>query len=319
MQKTTVAQGAEHRDDFPMATPNRPGDAPQFRVGTASWTDPTLVKSDTFYPPSLKTAEQRLRFYAEQFDTVEVDSSYYALPSENNSRLWAERTPDNFIFNLKAFALLTQHSADTARLPLAIKEILTPAQKAELRLKDPPAEVLELSFRMFAGALEPLRAAGKLGMLLFQFPPYFVCQPRNLDYISSLKERLAGDSIAVEFRHPSWIIEGRRRIETMNFLRQHGLTFVSVDAPAGTIPSFLETTGPEAYVRFHGRNRENWYRRGIEVSERYKYLYSERELAGWAGRLKQLSGVKRAFVIFNNCYRNFGIMNATTMKQMLAH
>src|ERR1700674_4882031 len=98
---------------------------PQFLVGTASWTDPTLVKSDTFYPPSAKTAEDRLRFYSSHFNTVEVDSTYYALPSEKNSRLWAERTPDDFIFNIKAFALLTQHAAETSRLPIAVKEILS--------------------------------------------------------------------------------------------------------------------------------------------------------------------------------------------------
>jgi uncharacterized protein YecE (DUF72 family) len=85
------------------------------------------------------------------------------------------------------------------------------------------------------------------------------------------------------------------------------------------VPPILEATGPDAYVRFHGKNRENWFKRDIEVAERYKYLYSERELDGWATRLKHLSGIRRAFVIFNNCYSNFGIMNATTMGQMLSH
>jgi uncharacterized protein YecE (DUF72 family) len=294
---------------------------PEFLVGTASWTDPTLVKSDLFYPPHIKTAEERLQFYAAQFRTVEVDSSYYALPSERNSRLWAERTPEGFIFNVKAFALLTQHAADTARLPIAIKEILPAAQKAARRLKDPPAEVLDLAFQMFWSALQPLRDAGKLGMLLFQFPPYFTCRTSNFDYIAGLHDRMPGASLAIEFRHPSWVVDGARRDATMKFLRDHGLTYVSVDAPVApsTVPSFLETTGPDAYVRFHGRNRENWFKRDIEVAERYKYLYSERELAEWAGRLKQLSGVRRTFAIFNNCYRNFGIMNATTMAHMLSH
>jgi uncharacterized protein YecE (DUF72 family) len=132
---------------------------------------------------------------------------------------------------------------------------------------------------------------------------------------------MPGASLAIEFRHPSWVVEGGRRDATMKFLRDHGLFYVSVDAPLvpSTVPSFLETTGPDAYVRFHGRNRENWFKRDIEVAERYKYLYSERELAEWAGRLKQLSGVRRTFAIFNNCYRNFGIMNATTMAHMLSH
>ena len=293
---------------------------PQFLVGTASWTDPSLVNSDTFYPPSAKTAEDRLRFYAGHFKTVEVDSSYYALPSEKNARLWAERTPDDFVFNLKAFALLTQHPADTARLPIAIKEMLSAEQRTAPRLKNPPKPVLDLAFQMFASALGPLREAGKLGMLLFQFPPYFVRSAPNLDYMAGLSERVPGDSIAIEFRHPSWVSDPNRA-GTMRFLREHRLAYVSVDAPVSPrlIPPLLEVTGPEAYVRFHGRNLENWFKRDIAVAERYKYLYAERELAQWAGRLKKLSGVRRAFVIFNNCYRNFGIMNATTMAAMLAH
>jgi len=292
---------------------------PQFLVGTASWTDPTLVKSDVFYPPEASTAQARLAFYAAQFRTVEVDSIYYALPSERNSQLWVERTPADFVFNIKAFAWLTQHPAETARLPKAIKEILPAALRTDRRIKDPPAEVLDLAFQMFWSALAPLRAAGKLGQLLFQFPPYFTCRSSNLDYIAGLHERMPGAPIAIEFRHPSWLADANRRADTLKFLRDHNLTYVSVDAPAEVgLPPILAVTGADAYVRFHGHNRENWYKRDIEVAERYKYLYSERELADWATRLKQLTGVRRAFAIFNNCYRNFGIMNATTMGEMLS-
>jgi uncharacterized protein YecE (DUF72 family) len=292
---------------------------PQFLVGTASWTDPTLVRSGEFYPPSLKTAEERLRFYAAQFNTVEVDASYYALISERNAELWAARTPTEFIFNVKAFAMLTQHPVDTARLPAAIKSMLTAEQRDAARLKYPASEVLEMAFSMFWSALGPLREAGKLGHLLFQFPPYFTARPSNLDYIAGLSPRMPGASIAIEFRHNSWFDSASRRAETMRFLREHGLTFVSVDTPPVTVESFLEVTGPEAYVRFHGRNRENWYKRDGSAAERYKYLYAEAELAPWAERMKSLSGVRRATVVFNNCFRNFGIMNAATMAQMLKH
>ena len=140
---------------------------PQFLVGTASWTDPTLVKSDVFYPPALKTAEDRLRFYAAQFNTVEVDATYYALVSERNAELWAERTPPGFVFNIKAYAMLTQHPVDATRLPAAVKSMLSADQRAATRLSHPPREVLEMAFGMFWSALEPLRAAGKLGHLLF--------------------------------------------------------------------------------------------------------------------------------------------------------
>jgi uncharacterized protein YecE (DUF72 family) len=292
---------------------------PQFLVGTASWTDPTLVKSDLFYPPDIKTPQARLAFYAAQFRTVEVDSSYYALPSERNSQLWVERTPDDFIFNIKAFGWLTQHSTDTARLPKAIKEKLPSTLASQRRIKDPPGEILDLAFQMFWSALTPLRDAGKLGKLLFQFPPYFTCRKANFDYIAKLGARMPGAPIAIEFRHQSWLEDPARVADTMSFLRDHELTYVSVDAPEGVaVPPILESTGPDAYIRFHGQNRENWFKHDIPVAERYQYLYSERELDGWATRLKQLSGVRRAFAIFNNCYRNFGIMNATTMAQMLS-
>jgi uncharacterized protein YecE (DUF72 family) len=291
---------------------------PQFLVGTASWTDPTLVKSDTFYPPALKTAEERLRFYAAQFNTVEVDATYYALVSERNAELWAERTPPGFVFNVKAFAMLTRHPVDTARLPAALKAILPADERAAARLRQPPHEALEMAFGMFWSALGPLRAAGKLGHLLFQFPPYFTARPTNFDYIAGLKERMPGAAIAIEFRHNSWF-EGAQRAATVRLLERHGLTFVSTDTPPATEESVFAVTGAEAYVRFHGRNRENWYKRDGGAAERFKYLYAEAELAPWAERLKSLSDVRRASVIFNNCYSNFGVMNAATMAQMLRH
>lgn len=299
--------------------PSAIGSAPQYLIGTASWTDSTLVKSDTFYPSSLRTAEERLRFYATQFNAVEVDASYYTLLSEKNAQLWAERTPLGFIFDVKAFALLTQHAAEVARLPLNLKAMLTKQERAQRRLERPSKEVLEMAFQMFHSSLTPLRAAGKLGMLLFQFPPYFTCRASNFAYLESLRARLPGDSIAIEFRHSSWVAEGRQRRESLDFLRSNGLCYVSVDEPQlrSTLPSFLETTAPEAYIRFHGRNREAWHARGLTVAERYKYLYSERELAEWAQRIRSLGGISRAHVIFNNCYRNFGVMNATTMRAML--
>jgi uncharacterized protein YecE (DUF72 family) len=291
---------------------------PQFLVGTASWTDPTLVKSGVFYPRALKTAEDRLRFYAEQFNTVEVDATYYALVSERNAELWAERTPPGFVFNIKAFAMLTQHPVDATRLPAAVKRMLPVDQRAAARLRHPPREVLEMAFGMFWSALEPLRAAGKLGHLLFQFPPYFTARPSNLDYIAELKQRMPGAAIAIEFRHNSWLL-GAQWAETIRFLERHGLTFVSIDTPPATVESVFAVTGSEAYVRFHGRGRENWYKRDGGAAERFKYLYAEAELAPWAERLKSLTGVRRASVIFNNCYSNFGVMNAATMAQMLKH
>jgi uncharacterized protein YecE (DUF72 family) len=291
------------------------------RVGTASWTDPTLVKADLFYPPSVRTAEQRLRFYAERFNTVEVDSTYYALPAEHNSKLWAERTPEEFLFNIKPFAVMTQHPAEMSRVPKTLRQMLPAAQRNERQLILPPPELLDEIFGLFWSAMRPLREANKLGMLAFQFPPYFIAKPANFEYLASLPDRLPAASIAVEFRHPSWVCDSHRRAETMKFLREHNLYYTSIDAPVddSIVPSFIEVTGDQAYLRFHGKNRENWFKRNITAAERFKYLYSEQELQSFAQELPQLDkkGVRRVFAIFNNCYQNYGIMNATTMSSML--
>ena len=293
----------------------------EFRVGTASWTDPTLVKSDLFYPPSARTAEYRLRFYAEHFNTVEVDSTYYALPAERNAELWAERTPADFLFNIKAHALMTQHPTEIARMPKDLRELLPAAQREARRLERPSAEVLDKAFQMFWSALGPLRDAGKLTMVTCQFPPYFVARPANFDYLANLPERLPGAAIAIEFRHPSWVRDPVQRGETMKFLRAHGLYYTSIDAPEdpAIAPSFIEATGDQAYVRFHGKSCDNWFARNVTAAERFKYLYSERELQSLAQGLENLkdSGVRRAFLVFNNCYQNFGVTNASTMAEIL--
>jgi uncharacterized protein YecE (DUF72 family) len=277
--------------------------------------------SALFYPPSVRSAEERLRFYAEQFNTVEVDSTYYALPEERNAKLWAERTPDGFVFNIKPFALMTQHPAEISRLPKQLREMLPAEERSNRQITRPSLEVVDLAFQMFWSAMAPLREAGKLGMIAFQFPPYFIPKPANLDYLARLPERLPGASIAIEFRHPSWVRDEIRRTETMNFLRSHGLYYTSIDAPedSSIVPSFIEATGDQVYFRFHGKNRENWFKRNITAAERFKYLYSELELPSLAkgfGNLKH-QGVKRAYAIFNNCDHNYGIMNATTMATIL--
>ncbi|MGA2412629.1 MAG: DUF72 domain-containing protein [Candidatus Binataceae bacterium] len=291
----------------------------QFFVGTASWTDTTLVNTDLFYPPGMKGAEDRLNFYAAHFNTVEVDATYYALLAERNAQLWAERTPPGFIFNIKAFGLLTGHAVATARLPKVIKEMLSPAERVAPRLERPAPEVLDQAYQMFWSALLPLRDAGKLGPLLFQFPPYFTCRRSNFDQLVRIRERLPDALIAIEFRHPSWTEEPPNRGATLEFMRDHRFIHVVIDAPSAPSipPMVLAATADDAYIRFHGRNRDNWFRRDISVAERYQYLYAESELGEWADRIKQLTGVRRAFAIFNNCYSNFGIMNASTMKEML--
>jgi uncharacterized protein YecE (DUF72 family) len=136
-------------------------------VGTASWTDPTLIASKRFYPNGCTSAEARLRFYASQFPLVEVDSSYYAMPSASNSVLWVERTPAHFTFNIKAFRLFTGHQTDRTKLPKDIQAALPPTDKKNLYYKDTPGEILRELWRRYIEAIEPLRRSGKLGAVHF--------------------------------------------------------------------------------------------------------------------------------------------------------
>jgi len=286
-------------------------------VGTASWTDPTLLGTG-FYPPECKTAEQRLRFYAARFDAVEIDSTYYALPTERNAVLWSARTPPGFLFNVKAFAWLTLHPAESRALPRPIREKLTLQQLAEHRLVAPSEDLRELAFDVFLSALEPLRRARKLGCLLFQYPPWFAASDRNREELAALRRRCGADRVAVEFRHASWY--GKELEHTLAFLREHGLIFVSIDTPRGPSipPPVCTATTETAYVRFHGRNRQTWFRRTATAAERFQYFYSDEELRQWADRLRRLEEVRVCFAIFNNCYADYGIRNAATLKALLS-
>lgn len=294
-----------------------PPSPPQYRVGTASWTDPTLLAAG-FYPAASKSAEARLRFYAEHFSTVEVDSTYYALPSERNAHLWVERTPDDFVFNIKAFALLTQHAAEVRALPLPVRTLLSGEALRQPRLSRPPAAVLELCFEMFRSALEPLRAAGKLGCILFQFPPWFTTSDAHHAYLDFCRARLPGHDLAIEFRHRGWFNDRTR--QTLDLLATRRLSLVCGDAPrAPTIPRppYAATTDV-AYVRLHGRNRQAWFRHEGTAAQRFKYLYPDRELHECAAAIRQMRAARVVHVIFNNCYADYGVRNALSMQRLLA-
>lgn len=253
-------------------------------VGITSWTEPTLIQSGRFYPEWANSAEARLRFYSSQFPIVEVDSTYYALPSENTAGLWVVRTPEKFIFDIKAFRLFTQHATPPSALPRDVREALPEEirEKGNLYVRDFPRELADELWKRFESALLPLDSAGKLGVVLFQFPPWFYAGNEQREYILSCKERLPQYRIAIEFRHNSWV--GEKNLErTMTFLKSNNLPYVCVDEPQGLESSVLpiaEATSDIALVRFHGRNREMWEKKGIATASRFDYLYSEEELKG---------------------------------------
>ncbi|MGQ0657879.1 MAG: DUF72 domain-containing protein [Chromatiales bacterium] len=292
-------------------------------VGTASWADPRLIKSGLFYPRSCKTAEQRLQFYAEQFAVVEVDSSYYAMPNARNATLWAERTPPDFTFDVKAFRVFTHHKTAPAALPKDIREALGTTADKNVYYKDVPGEIMDELWKRFREALEPLRIAGKLGAVLFQFPPWVVRRKENLDHILSCASKLSGLRLAIEFRNRTWLDE-EHRDEILHFERQHGFVHVVVDEPQGfpsSVPQIWESTVDDiAIVRLHGRNAQTWQKSGLSSSmERFDYLYSEEELLALCESIRALaSRVGTVRVYFNNNQSNYAQRNAAEMQEMLS-
>ncbi len=258
------------------------------RVGTCSWADELLTKY--WYPPSASSAEGRLRYYAERYDTVEVNSTYYRLPAVEMVERWAERTPPGFVMHVKAFALMTRHPVKAEALPPDLREQAPVDERG--RVDRMPRPFRGEIFRHFREALEPLRATGKLGGILLHFPPYFVLRDRSLEYLEWAKEQLAGDELLVEFRHASWLDEANRAT-TLRFLEERGMTYVCVDAPRtgarNVLPTVVATTSPTAYVRFHGRNAKTWNVRGGSAAERFDYLYPREELEEWVEPLRELT------------------------------
>jgi len=294
------------------------------RVGTASWTDPTLVKESDWYPKKSMSAEERLRFYASVFTMVEVDATYYFPPSRETAGRWAERTPADFRFDIKAYSLLTQHPAETRSLWPEIAEALPDEQREKRSVYQSalPEEAVDRAFALFADALLPLYSAGKLGAVFFQFPKWFTPRADSRAYLGRLRERLPDYPIAVEFRNARWLGDADDQRRTFDLLESNGLGYVCVDEPQGfasSVPPVLAVTSPDlAVLRFHGHNADNWEKRNITPAERFRYLYSEQELAAWAPKVAELTDQAReTHLVFNNCYRDYGVRNARQLGDLL--
>jgi uncharacterized protein YecE (DUF72 family) len=263
------------------------------RIGTCSFADEGLVKS--WYPRGVP-ASGRLAYYAEWFDTVEVDSPFYALPRPETTGRWAERTPDGFVFHVKASGELTGH--------------LTPPVSREE------------SFRAFRESIGPLEASGKLRGILLQYHPRFVKSPEALAELGRVRELLDPLVPLIEFRHRSWVAD-EERADTLSFLEQHGLAFVSLDSPrtraGNVVPTIAAVTHPVAYVRFHGRNWQTWNIRGARsAAERFDWLYSESELHEWVEPLGRMAGeAEELYALFNNNRDDFAPRSAQILRRLL--
>jgi len=261
------------------------------RLGTCSFADEGLLKA--WYPRGVSTPKARLAYYAERFDTVEVDSPYYHLPDPAVTGHWAQRTPPEFVFHVKAHASMTHHE---------------------------PAEQ-ERAFAELRASLEPLELSGKLRGILLQYHPRFVKSREALDELSHVAALLDPLVPLVEFRHRSWLGEDERD-DTLAFLERHGLAYVSVDAPrtraTNVLPPVAAATHRVAYVRFHGRNVRTWNIRSERSSDRFDWMYEAEELAEWVPKLGRLADeADEVYAMFNNNRDDFAPRSAMLLRGLL--
>jgi uncharacterized protein YecE (DUF72 family) len=285
-------------------------------VGTASWSDPGFVQH--WYPKKMP-AHERLAWYAQHFEMVEVNSTFYAVPDLRTVDRWCDATPEGFIFDVKLHQLFSFHSTQLRMLPPAIRKIARADQRR--RVEATPA-VLEALLKPFLGPVSILHAAGKLGTLLLQLSPAFSPGRHRLTELEPLLEMLGDYPVAIELRNRNWTA-ALHWSETTEFLRRHRAIFVNVDAPADEhftiMPTDLdEVTNPEmAYLRLHGRDVKA-YTTGKTVATRFNYDYSDEEVKEVAERARKLSGqAQEVHVVFNNNALDYAPRAAAHLRKVL--
>src|SRR5438552_933487 len=285
------------------------------RIGTSGWSYPAGrgTWNGIFYPRPRPKGFDELAFYAEHFDTVEVNSTFYGQPRAEVSRGWAARTPRGFEFALKLYQKFTHPRMYEERVAKALPEQARAEAAALHELARPTAADLD----EFKRGVDPIASAGKLGALLAQFPPSFKSDPASLAYLNSLLEAFAGYELAVELRHKSW---SDAFGDTLSLLKTHGAAFVQIDEPKFKL-SIAQNQLPNIptfyYMRLHGRNAANWW--SHEKSEdRYNYLYSPAEIGEFVETVDAARAiVKKAYVYTNNHFSAKSVANAAMIKKQL--
>ena len=267
-------------------------------VGTSSWTDPGFIED--WYPKGLP-ARERLAWYAERFEAVELNSSFYAVPERSTVRRWSKVTPDGFIFDVKVHQLLSRHSAKLESLPPELREGVETTDAGRVVLTP---DLERAVARALVDAVEPLRKDGKLGAFLIQLTPGFSPRKHSLDELEGLLEALGPDRVAVELRNRGWVRD-EREDETLRWFSEREVAFVCVDAPPADdfqiLPPIDAVTRDDiAYMRLHGRNTDG-YLKGKTVAERFGWIYTDEELEEIAGRAQGLAeSAGEVHVMFNN-------------------
>lgn len=288
------------------------------RIGTASWTDPEFIKAG-WYPDEVKNdAEGRLRYYAEHFPMVEVNATFYALPRIGTVEAWADRTPDDFRFHVKAHQVISGHASDPGRLPEPLRGLPYEADRRG-RIRRPSRELRDAVIDSLVEAIAPLGA--KLGAVLLQLPPHVACTDGTRHEVARIVERLQPFRTAVEFRHVSWAEPGNREAAAA-MLAERDAAWVCVDAPRIDVPSamppIVEVTCPDlAYLRLHGRNAATW-QGSRTVAERFDWQYSDDELGEWIGPVIEMAErAQEVAVVFNNNHGDFALRSAVRFGELL--
>ena len=297
--------------------------AARILTGTASWTDKPLIESGRFYPTEARNAEARLRYYASQFPLVEVDAPYYGLPTAEQARRWVERTPADFTFDVKAYSLFTEHPTPVSRLPRAMQADLPSELLGKQRFyrKDAPGAFVDLCWALYIDALLPLHDAGKLGVVVLQFPKWFVPGRPAHAYLEELRDRLGHYRGAVEFRNGRWL-DAAHQESTLAMLGDLGLSYICVDEPQGfasSVPPVAAATSRIGFVRFHGRNAAMWEARTRTSSERFDHYYEDDELDEWVPRIAELArDTDELHLIMNTNNFDQGPANSRLLQRRLA-
>jgi uncharacterized protein YecE (DUF72 family) len=285
-------------------------------VGTASWSDPGFVEH--WYPKKMPAGD-RLAWYAQHFEMVEVNSTFYAAPDPRMVERWCWSTPDGFTFDVKLHQLLSRHSTNLKLLPPALQREAQTDAKGRVQLTP---EIEQAMIEQFQRSIEILEGAGKLGALLLQLSPAFSPKLHKLSELDDLLGALGQYRIAIELRNRNWA-EGEQLKATLDFLRAHSAAFVLVDTPAEkhfTImpPDLNEITNPQlAYLRLHGRDAHA-YTTGKTVASRFNYDYSDAEIGEVAERARALArDAKEVHVVFNNNALDYAPHAASRMRAAL--
>jgi uncharacterized protein YecE (DUF72 family) len=277
------------------------------RVGTSGWSYPTGegTWNGIFYPPPGRRPRgsgkfDELRFYAEHFDTVEINSTFYRIPTPATAASWAKRTPPGFEFSLKLFQKFTH------------PEMFHKATGAD------PFDLGRKDVDEFRAAIDPLASAGKLGALLAQFPASFKNEPDARGYLEWLLEQFREHDVAVELRHRSWSDQPE---ETLRLLGEYGAAWTQIDEPKFRLSirqNLLPNVKTFYYLRLHGRNAAQWWTHD-KSEDRYNYLYSASELEPFAGAVKEATKreVKKAYLYANNHFSAKSVANAAILKHQL--